>query len=46
MFIEMSQKYSDCKVIRWKDGTVYVGDSSRNDMQGFGKLIFPNGDYY
>lgn len=46
ILIEMSQKYGDCKVIRWKDGTVYVGETFSDAMQGYGKLIFPNGDFY
>ena len=42
----MSHKYTACKVIRWKDGTVYVGETLNDTMEGHGKLIFPNGDFY
>lgn len=42
----MSSKCHNCKVIRWKDGTVFVGDSCGEIMSGIGKLIFPNGQFY
>lgn len=34
------------KIIRWKDGTIYYGQCSANIMEGNGKLVFPNGDFY
>jgi hypothetical protein len=38
----MSEKCKNCKIIRWKDGTVYVGESCYDIMTGRGRVIFPN----
>jgi hypothetical protein len=38
----MSEKCKNCKIIKWKDGTVYVGESC-GDIMTRGRVIFPSG---
>ena len=30
----------------WRDGSYYEGDWRNGDMHGYGKFVFPNGNYY
>lgn len=34
------------RILTFKDGRIYIGQMERANFSGFGKLIWPNGDYY